>query len=162
LDTRQIVVGSDCTLLGCTLEVTGGGRINQGLSSSSLIGAGFGVQGGTAKIDGVGSMWDVFFLGIGYEGKGTLDITGGAQVTSSSANVGSVDSRSTGNVKVASTNPGVHSIWKVGQLGIGTAAGDGTLLIQVGGIVDRRRHGAGAQWPIATRRRDIKNVYHLR
>jgi T5SS/PEP-CTERM-associated repeat protein len=104
---------------------------------------------GVANVLGSGSTWSVRNLVVGgngdfgaltgFAGLGTLNITGGGQVTSNFATLGSSRS-STGQVNVASTILGAGSAWTVdGDLFIAIAnedtGGTGTLLIQTGGTV---------------------------
>ncbi|MBN1851720.1 MAG: autotransporter-associated beta strand repeat-containing protein [Pirellulales bacterium] len=117
-----------------TLDVTGGGSVS---STSGCIGF-EGGSTGEVRIDGTGSRWNnnADLLIIGLSGNGTLDVTGGGSVSSTSGYIGS-EGGSTGEVRI----DGTGSTWtNKTELYIG-AGGDGTLNITGGGTVSSKWAG---------------------
>ena len=85
---------------------------------------------GVVTVDGTGSMWTSGSLDIGISGTGTLNITGGGNVTSTQGFVG-VSPGGIGTVNVS----GTLSTWTLsGTLDVGLD-GNGTLNITTGGTV---------------------------
>ena len=90
-------------------------------------------KGSRVTVTGAGSSWRVRGdVGVGYIGGGTLDITGGARVSSTGGYIGGSSlSDGSGQVTVAGTG----SEWTCdGPLAVG-ARGDGVLIIGPGGSV---------------------------
>ena len=114
-----------------TLNITGGGSVE---SNESFIGHESTSIGNVVTVDGTNSTWyNGGQLVIGYEGSGTLNITGGGQVTTHYYPVIGSFASSTGNVVTVS---GAGSMWvnEWSSMTIGDA-GSGTLNISDGGVV---------------------------
>ena len=124
-----------------TLSITGGGGVNSGNGSGSLLVIGTNAGStGIVGVSGAGSTWNqAGFTCVGQLGSGTLSVSNGGSVTSSDTYVAG-GSTSTGVVMVT----GAGSVWNnTGSLYIsynpfpvgGTASGNGTLAITNGGSV---------------------------
>ena len=130
--TGGLLAGSAMDILmggaGGTLAVEGGGdvivedvRVGITTSSSST---------STATITGGGSTLLTTQLSVGFAGMGTLDVTAGGDVESSSGVIGAI-STATGIVTV----DGNGSTWDAGPLTVGRS-GVGRLDIEAGGLVE--------------------------
>ncbi len=126
-----------------TLNVLDGGRVS---SDTGIVGSRAGSEG-TVTVDGANSRWEVTGeLRVGDIGKGELTIFDRAQVSSSSGVVGSAP-KSVGDVLVNNLGrpPGMAAAqWKIGgDLTVGSS-GEGTLIIQDGGVVMSNSGHVGA------------------
>jgi T5SS/PEP-CTERM-associated repeat protein len=116
-----------------TLNVTGGASVNvSGAFGDTMLAENFG-SSGTAAIGGAGSNWTIGRnLTVGNSGIGTLNVTGGAQVTDLNGYVAN-NSTSTSTATVS----GMNSTWTSSEteLRIGVSGG-GTLNVSSGGQVN--------------------------
>ncbi|MBN1396123.1 MAG: hypothetical protein JW959_13960 [Pirellulales bacterium] len=116
-----------------TLNITGGGTVSvssDGGYSTSYIGH-YSTSEGTATVDGAGSALSTDNLFVGSSGNGTLKITGGGVVNSSTCYIGAGSgSNSMGTVTVDGTDSACHT----GYLYVGYF-GAATLNIANGGMV---------------------------
>ncbi len=136
----ELNIGSGDTFLGRmgssgTLSITNGGVVTSGGDSYIGHGGDNGAGTGTVTVDGAHSTWtnsNTLSVGYanGYSGNGTLTITNGGAVSSSSGYVG-IGSGSTGMVTV----DGAGSTWNNGSTIYAGAGGSGTLNITNGGTV---------------------------
>jgi T5SS/PEP-CTERM-associated repeat protein len=123
------------------LNITGGATVNSLSSSTSSAYIGQ-YHRGDVTVDGAGSVWNVrsYTFGIGYEGIGTLNITGGGTVSMTF-----VDSKNeyiclgynevgTGTATVS----GPGSTWTIGGDLLVGYSGSGTLTVTDGGAVTAR------------------------
>ena len=135
----QLIAGGAGT---ATVTVSGGGRI---------VNDGFGIVGnapagvGTVNVAGPGSQWQSGQLRIGFDGKGTLNVTAGAVVTANvTSTVGMMvagvgETAGEGDVLVSGAGSQLNSNR---QIQIGTT-GPGTLTISAGGVVTSTKTGSG-------------------
>ena len=117
-----------------TLSITNGGTVNNNGYpwASNYIGCNTGSTG-IVTVNGAGSAWATnCYLNVGYNGCGTLSITGGGSASGGSAYLGCA-SGATGLVSV----DGANSTWNnLGDLYVGNSTGaSGTISISNGGSV---------------------------
>ena len=112
-----------------TLNITGGGVVSSTYSASIGYNAG---STGVVTVDGTGSTWNNSAnVNVGYDGRGTLNITGGGAVNNATGCIGGAAS-STGT----GTVDGTGSTWNnSGDVYVGYN-GRGTLNITGGGAVN--------------------------
>jgi T5SS/PEP-CTERM-associated repeat protein len=111
-----------------TLNITGGAMVS--IASTGYIGVDSGSTG-LVTVDGVGSTWTSnFLISVGNSGDGTLRITNGATVSTTSNGVLGYYGGSTGLVTI----DGGGSSWNSNFLSVGNG-GRGTLTITGGGAV---------------------------
>ncbi len=111
-----------------TLDITGGGTVS---NSTSYIGHDSDSDG-IVRVDGSGSTWtsSYYDLRVGYQGRGTLDITNGGAVSNGEGYIG-YKNGSTGTMRV----DGTDSTWtNRDELYVGYS-GNGSLNITRGGAV---------------------------
>ena len=120
------------TASGGTLNIQGGSNVT---SNRGRIGEAAGMSG-TTNVSGTGSLWNVtdtgFGLGLRIDdfGDGILNITGGGKVTNVFGYAGA-ETDSTGSVLVSGTG----SRWENSENAYIGWFGDGTLLVEAGGVV---------------------------
>ncbi len=122
-----------------TLNITGGAEVsNSSRYASGYIGR-YSGSTGVVTVDGAGSTWyNRVDLYVGYEGSGTLNITGGAEVSNPSRNSSSYIGHQSGSTSVVTVD-GAGSTWNNSRLYVGHE-GSGTLNI-TGGAVSNSWYG---------------------
>lgn len=110
-----------------TLDIINGGLLNSPGSATIGGSAGFSAS---ATVAGTGSSWQSTSLTVGREGNGSLAITNGGNVGSTTSYIGR-DPNSVGSVIV----DGAGTIWNTSDLYVGFE-GSGTLEIVNGGVVN--------------------------
>ncbi|HFQ8225505.1 TPA: autotransporter outer membrane beta-barrel domain-containing protein [Citrobacter freundii] len=143
-DAGDIIVGSTNGGTG-ELIISNGGTVTGDYSTIGSVAG----STGTVTVDGAGAVMNTAGITVGNAGEGTLNITNGGEVNSSSAVVIGIDSTGDGTVTVNGTNSVLNAngsptaSW--GSLYVGSAFGypngTGTLTIADGGVVNSARFG---------------------